>query len=97
MRPRPAAAYRASRKPTIPTTQASALDQLTTRAREVLAVLGQGLSNVEIAARLGISEATAKTLVSRVLAKLGCASRVQAAIIRQGDRAGLSVTPRRAV
>ncbi len=57
------------------------LEQLTAREREVLAALGQGLSNLELAARLGISEATAKTHVSRVLAKLGCSSRVQAAII----------------
>jgi len=47
----------------------------------VLAALGQGLSNAEIAQRLVISEATTKTHVSRVLAKLGVASRVQAAIV----------------
>jgi DNA-binding NarL/FixJ family response regulator len=57
------------------------LTQLTARERDVLAALGLGLSNLELAERLGISEATAKTHVSRVLAKLGCASRVQAAII----------------
>lgn len=57
------------------------LDQLTARERDVLAALGLGLSNAELAAKLGISEATAKTHVSRVLAKLGCTSRVQAAII----------------
>jgi DNA-binding NarL/FixJ family response regulator len=57
------------------------LAQLTARERDVLAALGLGLSNVELADRLGISEATAKTHVSRVLAKLGCTSRVQAAII----------------
>ncbi len=57
------------------------LDQLTAREREVLADLGRGLSNADLATRLGITEATAKTHVSRVLAKLGCTSRVQAAII----------------
>src|SRR5690606_2176184 len=57
------------------------LAQLTAREKDVLAALGRGLSNVELAGRLGISEATAKTHVSRVLAKLGCTSRVQAAII----------------
>ncbi|MCH8626646.1 response regulator transcription factor [Arsenicicoccus piscis] len=56
------------------------LAELTTREREVLAALGQGLSNAALAEELSISEATAKTHVSRVLAKLDCASRVQAAI-----------------
>ncbi|PUB24292.1 LuxR family two component transcriptional regulator [Promicromonospora sp. AC04] len=53
---------------------------LTPRERDVLAGLGCGLSNAELAAELSISEATAKTHVSRVLAKLGVTSRVQAAI-----------------
>jgi DNA-binding NarL/FixJ family response regulator len=53
---------------------------LTPRERDVLAGLGCGLSNAELATELKISEATAKTHVSRVLAKLGVTSRVQAAI-----------------
>lgn len=57
------------------------LHDLTEREREVLAVIARGLSNAQIADALTISEATAKTHVSRVLAKLGCTSRVQAAIL----------------
>ncbi|WP_454859436.1 response regulator [Promicromonospora soli] len=55
-------------------------EDLTPRERDVLAGLGSGLSNAELATGLMISEATAKTHVSRVLAKLGVTSRVQAAI-----------------
>jgi DNA-binding NarL/FixJ family response regulator len=55
-------------------------EDLTPRERDVLAGLGSGLSNAELATELMISEATAKTHVSRVLAKLGVTSRVQAAI-----------------
>ena len=61
---------------------------LTDREREVLSGLGQGLSNAGLADALDISEATAKTHVSRVLAKLGCSSRVQAAI--RAREAGLA-------
>jgi DNA-binding NarL/FixJ family response regulator len=65
----------------VETRTAHSLDSLTSRERDVLAGLGRGLSNADLAASLAISEATAKTHVSRVLAKLGCASRVQAAIL----------------
>ena len=58
------------------------LDALTGREREVFECLGEGLSNYTIGRRLGISEATVKTHVSRVLAKLGLQSRVQAALYR---------------
>lgn len=58
-----------------------ALSGLTERERDVLAALGRGLSNADLATELRITEATAKTHVSRVLAKLGCTSRVQAAIL----------------
>ena len=55
-------------------------EPLTLREEAVLACLGEGLSNQQIARRLSIAETTVKTHVSRVLAKLGVQSRVQAAI-----------------
>ncbi|GAA1676933.1 DNA-binding response regulator [Citricoccus zhacaiensis] len=62
--------------------QATALlESLTVRERDVLAQLGAGASNSQLARELGISEATAKTHVSRVLAKLGVQSRTQAALV----------------
>ncbi|MBX6388999.1 MAG: response regulator transcription factor [Frankia sp.] len=54
---------------------------LTEREIEVLACLGQGLSNAQIAARLHLSEATIKGYVSRMLDKLGCVNRTQAGLI----------------
>jgi DNA-binding NarL/FixJ family response regulator len=57
------------------------MSELTVREREVLAALGAGLSNAQIAADLYIGETTVKTHVSRVLTKLHLQSRVQAAIV----------------
>ncbi|GAA1122529.1 response regulator transcription factor [Citricoccus alkalitolerans] len=57
------------------------LELLTMRERDVLIQLGAGASNSRLARELGISEATAKTHVSRVLAKLGVRSRTQAALV----------------
>jgi DNA-binding NarL/FixJ family response regulator len=55
----------------------SELDQLTDREREVMALVGAGLSNEEIAERLVVSPATAKTHVSRAMVKLGARDRAQ--------------------
>ena len=53
------------------------LEQLTDREREVMVLVAEGLSNDEIAARLVISPATAKTHVSRAMVKLGARDRAQ--------------------
>jgi DNA-binding NarL/FixJ family response regulator len=62
-------------------TETDALSRLTERERGVLKLVGEGLSNREIAKRLTISERTARTHVSNILGKLGLASRTQAALI----------------
>jgi DNA-binding NarL/FixJ family response regulator len=63
-----------SRKDTEP------VEPLTPREKEVLAQLGKGASNKEIAYELSITERTARTHVSNILGKLGLASRTQAAL-----------------
>ncbi|MGW2027198.1 response regulator [Streptomyces decoyicus] len=60
---------------------------LTDREREVLVMLGEGLSNQEIGRRLGIGVGTVKSHVRSILGKTGCASRVQAALL--AHQAGL--------
>lgn len=57
------------------------LDDLTEREREVLALVGQGLNNDELAQRLFISKATARTHVSHILLKLGARDRPQLVVI----------------
>ncbi|MGF1428995.1 response regulator [Kitasatospora sp. LaBMicrA B282] len=66
---------------TEPAAGSSLLAGITDREREVLALVGQGLSNAEIAERLVISATTAKTHVARLFAKLEARDRVQLAII----------------
>ncbi|MEZ5408308.1 MAG: response regulator transcription factor [Acidimicrobiales bacterium] len=77
-----------------PATPTTARDPLTDREREIVALVGHGLSNTEIADRLVISAATAKTHVSRAMTKLGARDRAQlvvfayeAGLVRPGWRA----------
>ncbi|NKY97773.1 response regulator [Nocardiopsis alborubida] len=63
------------------------LEVLTEREREVVGLVGEGLSNEEIAARLVVSPATARTHVSRAMVKLGARDRAQLVVF--AFRAGL--------
>ncbi|QPP09996.1 response regulator transcription factor [Streptomyces bathyalis] len=61
--------------------EAAALAELTEREREVMALVGIGLSNEEIAGRLVVSPLTAKTHVSRAMVKLGVRDRAQLVVL----------------
>jgi DNA-binding NarL/FixJ family response regulator len=67
----------AGRGGALPSVPEPSLEQLTDREREVMALVGAGLSNEEIATRLVVSPATAKTHVSRAMVKLGARDRAQ--------------------
>ena len=67
--------------PAAPPRPAPPLDGITAREREVLTLVASGLSNTELAQRLYISPATAKTHVAHLLAKLGARDRVQLVIL----------------
>jgi DNA-binding NarL/FixJ family response regulator len=68
-------------RPDHPATAPGRLEVLTTREREVLALVGNGSTNDEIAARLVISPATARTHVGHLLTKLDARDRVQLVVI----------------
>jgi DNA-binding NarL/FixJ family response regulator len=82
----PAVAGRVLSEVTHPAGGDAGLDQLTAREREVLALLGEGLTNKQLAARLFVAEKTVKTHVSAILSKLHLSDRTQAALfaVRHG-------------
>lgn len=64
-----------------PEEEEDALPGLTEREREILALIGEGLTNRQIGRRLYLAEKTVKNHISRLLAKLGVERRIQAAVI----------------
>ena len=64
-----------------PGPQSSLIDTLTEREKDILRLLGAGLSNADIATRLYFSEGTVRNYISSILDKLGVADRTQAAVL----------------
>ena len=77
----PAGGHNSGNLPIRPSARHHDLGDLTPREVEVLALMGQGLSNGELARTLTLSEATVKTHVSRIFAKLSLRDRAQAVVL----------------
>jgi DNA-binding NarL/FixJ family response regulator len=82
-----------AKRPADRPTPAASLGALTDREREILVLIARGLSNAELAERLYISHATAKTHVSRLLTKLGARDRAQLVMIAYETQAVLPGAP----
>lgn len=79
----------AVRNQTIPAVVKSAPPGITDREAEVLALVGQGLSNPEIASRLHLGVTTVKTHVASLMTKTGSANRVQLAVLAASGQRGV--------
>lgn len=75
------ARLRGSSQPPAVETAPSELDRLTPRERQILDLIGEGLTNREIAEELFLAEKTVKNRISAILAKLGVGRRIQAAML----------------
>lgn len=71
------------------------LEELTKRERDVLELVGAGLSNAEIGGRLGLAEKTVKHYMTAILGKLGVGSRVEAALLAYKAGVGEGEDPKR--
>jgi DNA-binding NarL/FixJ family response regulator len=78
-------------------TEPEALPGLTEREREILVLIGEGLTNRQIGRRLYLAEKTVKNHISRLLAKLGVERRIQAAVLATQEHDRLSRDAHRSV